>query len=51
MSCDDCKLHLCSRVGRYADRDIISVVDQNPEAFVDAYWEVNSLRVYTPVVD
>ena len=26
------------------------VVDQNPEAFEDAYWEVNSLRVYTPVV-
>jgi len=26
-------------------------VDQNPEAFVDAYWEVNSLRIYTPVCD
>jgi len=25
-------------------------VDQNPEAFVDAYWEINSLRIYTPVV-
>jgi len=24
-------------------------VDQNPEAFVDAYWEINSLRIYTPV--
>jgi hypothetical protein len=23
-------------------------VDQNPESFADAYWEVNSLRIYTP---
>jgi len=23
-------------------------VDKNPQAFADAYWEVNSLRVYTP---
>lgn len=23
-------------------------VDNNPQAFEDAYWEVNSLRVYTP---
>jgi len=23
-------------------------VDQNPKAFADAYWEINSLRVYTP---
>jgi len=26
----------------------ISVVDQNPGAFSEAYWEINSLRVYTP---
>jgi len=26
-------------------------VDQNPQAFVDAYWEINSLRIYTPVCD
>lgn len=27
------------------------VVDQNPEAFTDAYWEINSLRIYAPDVD
>ncbi|KZT66401.1 glycoside hydrolase family 16 protein [Daedalea quercina L-15889] len=26
----------------------VDLVDNHPEAFVDAYWEVNSLRVYTP---
>ena len=51
MSCDDCELRPCGHTGRYADRDTLSVVDQNPEAFADAYWEVNSLRVYTPVVN
>jgi hypothetical protein len=24
------------------------VVDNNPTAFSEAYWEINSLRVYTP---
>jgi len=26
----------------------VDLVDNHPEAFVNAYWEVNSLRVYTP---
>ena len=51
MSCNDCELHFCPRAGRYADGDALPVVDQNPGAFADAYWEVNSLRVYTPVVN
>ena len=25
-----------------------SVVNNNPSAFAEAYWEINSLRVYTP---
>ncbi len=25
-----------------------SVVNNNPIAFAEAYWEINSLRVYTP---
>ncbi|KAL5523819.1 hypothetical protein ACEPAG_7992 [Sanghuangporus baumii] len=29
--------------GRYED-----YVDQNPDKFKDAYWEVNAVRVYTP---
>jgi hypothetical protein len=24
-----------------------TVVDNNPSAFAEAYWEINSLRVYT----
>jgi len=50
MSCDDCESHLRRHTGWYADVNPSLVVDQNPEAFVDAYWEINSLRVYTPVV-
>jgi hypothetical protein len=23
-------------------------VDNNPSAFSEAYWEINSLRIYTP---
>ena len=30
--------------------DTLPVVDQNPDVFADAYWEINSLRIYTPVV-
>ncbi|KAF8482219.1 concanavalin A-like lectin/glucanase domain-containing protein [Gautieria morchelliformis] len=26
----------------------VDFVDNNPEAFAEAYWEVNALRVYTP---
>ncbi|KAF8585955.1 glycoside hydrolase family 16 protein [Ramaria rubella] len=26
----------------------VDFVDNNPEAFTDAYWEINSLRVYIP---
>ena len=48
MSCNDCELLSCCHSGRYADGDTLIVVDQNPTAFVDAYWEVNSLRIYTP---
>ena len=33
---------------RFANRDPLPVVDQNPQAFKDAYWEINSLRIYTP---
>jgi len=51
MSCNDCELHFRLRAGRRADWDALPVVDQNPGAFVDAYWEVNSLRVYTPAVN
>ncbi|KAI0779399.1 concanavalin A-like lectin/glucanase domain-containing protein [Fomes fomentarius] len=29
--------------------DCVDYVDNNPVAFKDAYWEVNSLLVYTPV--
>jgi len=50
MSCADCELHLFRHAGRYADGGTLPVVDQNPGAFADAYWEINSLRVYTPVV-
>ena len=25
-------------------------VDNNPAAFKDAYWEIDSVRVYTPLV-
>ena len=25
-----------------------SVVNNNPSAFAEAYWQINSLRVYTP---
>ena len=50
MSCNDCKLPSCCHIRRYADGDILTVVDQNPEAFVDAYWEINSVRIHTPVV-
>jgi hypothetical protein len=28
--------------------DVFHRSDQNPEAFADAYWEVNSLRIYSP---
>ncbi|KAI0339815.1 hypothetical protein BDW22DRAFT_1431310 [Trametopsis cervina] len=28
--------------------DCVSFVDNTPEAFEDAYWEINALRVYTP---
>ena len=51
MSCNDCESHFRPRAGPYADGDALPVVDQNPGAFVDAYWEVNSLRVYTPAVN
>lgn len=51
MSCNDCELPLCYHVGRCTDGGPLSVVDQNPEAFVDAYWEINSLRIYTPEVN
>ena len=51
MSCNDCKSCSRHRAGLYANGDTLPVVDQNPEAFADAYWEVNSLRVYTPVVN
>ena len=51
MSCNDCELRRCRYVGRCTDVDTSPVVDQNPGAFVDAYWEVNSLRVYTPEVN
>lgn len=27
---------------------IFTVVDNNPDQFINAYWEVNSLRVYAP---
>lgn len=27
----------------------VTDVDHNPSAFSNAYWEVNSIRVYTPV--
>ena len=50
MSCSDCELPSCRHSGRHADGDTLPVVDQNPEAFVDAYWEINSLRIHTPVV-
>ena len=26
-----------------------TVVDNNPQAFVNAYWEVNALYIYTPI--
>ena len=49
MSCNDCELCFCRHAARRADRDSSPVVDKNPDAFKDAYWEINSLRVYTPV--
>ena len=33
-------------IDHHTDRDL--VVDNNPQAFKEAYWEVNALRVYTP---
>ena len=48
MSCNDCEFRLCYHAGQCANGGVSLVVDQNPEAFADAYWEVNSLRVYTP---
>ena len=50
MSCSDCKSFLCRCSGRYVNRDTL-VVDKKPEAFKDAYWEINSLRIYTPEVN
>jgi hypothetical protein len=40
---------VCGFFEQCADVDALLVVDQNPELFADAYWEINSLRVYTPV--
>jgi hypothetical protein len=28
-------------------RPFVAVVDSNPKAFSKAYWEINSLRIYT----
>jgi hypothetical protein len=49
MSCNDCRSCYCCRSGLGTDGDVVLVVDKNPERFADAYWEINSLRVYTPV--
>ena len=49
MSCNDCELPSPS-ILQCADGNALPVVDQNPDLFADAYWEINSLRVYTPVV-
>ena len=51
MSCNDCELRLSLLWVVCADGDTTPVVDQNPDLFADAYWEINSLRIYTPVVN
>ena len=44
--CEDCTFLVlfwdCPRANAFED------VDQNPDKFKDAYWEVNAVRVYTP---
>jgi hypothetical protein len=37
-------------VRRISPVGLFTVVDYNPQAFEKAYWEINSLRVYTPQV-
>jgi hypothetical protein len=32
----------------YRSNHCFSDVDNNPDAFEDAYWEINSLHVFTP---
>jgi hypothetical protein len=48
-ACEDCKYPVLARAGRLMNSSSpISVVNDNPSAFREAYWEINSLRVYTP---
>lgn len=35
-------------MSRLTDLLFSSVVDNNPSKFAEAYWQINSLRVYTP---
>ena len=49
--CVDCRC-LCrrERMCMLTDSGLaLAVVDNNPAAFANAYWEINSLRVYTPI--
>jgi hypothetical protein len=46
-TCQDCKTFLETPISRLTDT-LSPVVDNNPSAFAEAYWEINSLRVYTP---
>jgi hypothetical protein len=49
-TCPDCKtinLIIETPMSRLAD-PLSLVVNNNPSKFSDAYWAINSLRVYTP---
>ena len=47
-TCEDCKYPV-ARAGRLMNSlTPTSVVNDNPTAFREAYWEINNLRVYTP---
>jgi hypothetical protein len=48
-TCVDCKESLAYSAQLPNSLTPVSlVVDNNPIAFGEAYWEINSLRVYTP---
>ena len=48
-TCDDCRYPVAHTGGLLNSlTPISSDVNNNPTAFSEAYWEINSLRVYTP---
>lgn len=47
-ACIACEISVSTSIRIGAHLVFFVVVDNNPGAFAEAYWTVNSLRVYTP---